>query len=174
MLKFLSRGSIRDNNNSEKPVSRAGTFDLSIGSWLRIITRLFQFVMALVVIGLYAQDIRRSVSNGSAPDAKWVYAVFVSSLSALFAVIFATPLVKSWMFFYIDAFIWFLWLVLFGIFGKMYIPANNDDGDKDVERMKRAAWIDLTNLLLWAGTAVYGAVVFWKWRKGRAMQGSSV
>jgi hypothetical protein len=44
---------------------------------------------------------------------------------------------------------------------------DNPNNDKGITRMKRAAWIDMVNMLLWLISAVYGAVIFYKWRKGR-------
>ena len=43
----------------------------------------------------------------------------------------------------------------------MYIK-ERPEGDKGVERMKNAVWVDLVNALLWLFSAV-GMLVFW-WR----------
>jgi hypothetical protein len=43
----------------------------------------------------------------------------------------------------------------------MYIK-ETPEGDKGVERMKNAVWVDLVNALLWLFSAV-GMLVFW-WR----------
>lgn len=165
MLNFLSKRTMK----GEKATAKTSLMsDFSIGGALRILMRLFQFIMGIVVIGLYAQDLHKARKAGKYVDSKWVYAVFCGSISALVALIFMLPIpmIKSWMFFYVDTLIWFFWVVLFGIFGKMYL--NEDPkGNAGIVRMKRAAWIDMTNMLLWFITSVYGAVIFWKWRKGR-------
>ena len=164
MLNFLSRnGTMR----GEKATTKTSLMsNMSIGGALRILLRFFQFVMGIVVIGLYAQDIHKVRKAGEKVDAKWSYAVFCGAISSLTALVFILPLVKSWVFFYVDALIWFFWVVLFGIFGKMFI--NKDPkGSSGITRMKRAAWIDMVNMLLWFISAVYGAFVFWKYRKGR-------
>ncbi|KAF2272391.1 uncharacterized protein EI97DRAFT_385984 [Westerdykella ornata] len=172
MLNFLSRRTMK----GEKATAKTSLLESwSPGGFLRATLRFFQFVMAVVVIGLYAQDLRKAQQQGKYADAKWVYAVFVGSLSAFLALVFALPLVKSWMFFYLDALVCFFWVVVFGIFGRMYLPLKPDDDEAardnspGVVRMKRAAWIDMTNMLLWFFSAVYGAFVFWKWRKERTV-----
>lgn len=139
---------------------------VSPGSTIRILLRLFQFVMSLTVIGLYAVDLDRARKAGSYIDSKWVWAVTCGSLGSITALAFMLPLVKAWFFFYIDALIFFCYLVAFGIFGKMYIP-ENPEGNKGIIRMKNAVWVLLTNMILWIATAGYGAVVFWKTRKAR-------
>lgn len=163
MLNFLSRRTMKGEKASVK-TSLAG--NLSIGSAVRILIRLFQFVMGIVVIGLYAQDLDRARKTGKYADPKWVYAVFCGSFGAFMSLVFMMPLIKSWMFFGVDILAYFFYLVLFGIFGKMYIK-ENPEGNKGIIRMKNAVWVDLANMFLWIGTAVYGAFVFWKARNAR-------
>jgi hypothetical protein len=57
-------------------------------------------------------------------------------------------------------------MALFGVFGKMYI-SEDAEGNSGITRMKHAVWVDLVNMLLWFMTAVYGAVVFVMYRRGR-------
>ncbi|KAF2264162.1 hypothetical protein CC78DRAFT_553644 [Lojkania enalia] len=150
--------------SGEKP---AQSSSINIGTILRLTLRLFQFVMGIVVIGLYAQDLKAARDQGKYVDSKWVWATFVGALSSFLAVVFSLPLIKSWWFFWIDALVWFFWLVVFGIFGKMYIK-EDPEGNKGIIRMKRAVWIDLVNLFLWLISACYGAFIFWKARKARS------
>jgi hypothetical protein len=140
--------------------------NISLGSALRILLRLFQFILGLVVIGLYAQDLDNARKAGVYMDSKWVWAVVCGSLGSLVSLIFMLPLVKAWFFFYIDAFVFLCYLIAFGIFGKMYI-SEDAEGNEGIKRMKRAVWVLLANMLLWLATAGYGAVVFWKTRKAR-------
>ncbi|KAF2469388.1 uncharacterized protein BDR25DRAFT_229148 [Lindgomyces ingoldianus] len=168
MLRFLGRKTMK----SEKSVAGSTSSNLSdwsIGSIARIITRLFQFVMGLTVIGLYAQDLVKAKSAHKYADPKWVYAVFCGAFGALTSVVFMLPLVKSWIFFGVDFLIFFFYMVLFGIFGKMYMQ-ENPEGNKGIIRMKRAAWIDMVNMLLWFGTAVWGLCMFFRARKERGRQ----
>jgi hypothetical protein len=163
MLKFLNRGSMK----GEKATARTSMFsDASPGSVARITIRLFQFVMGIVVIGLYAQDIAKAHKMEKYTDAKWAYATFCGATSAITAVVFMVPQVKAWLFFGADALIWFFYVVLFGIYGKMFIK-EDPEGDKGIVRMKRAAWIDMVNMVLWFITACYGGFIFYKYRKAR-------
>lgn len=41
-----------------------------------------------------------------------------------------------------------LWFIVFGIFGKIYIPGGHTGS------MNHAVWVDLLNMLLWLGTAI--------------------
>ncbi|KAK7515535.1 hypothetical protein IWZ03DRAFT_205855 [Phyllosticta citriasiana] len=140
--------------------SSSGTF----GLYLRIFTRLLQFVIGLTVCGLYGRDLHAAQKAGVYADSKWVYAVTVGGLSALSVLIYMIPIFKSATLFAWDWTLWLLWLVLFGLFGKMYI-AKNAEGDAGVQRMKNSVWVDLTGLLLWMSTAVYGTVAFWRARR---------
>lgn len=172
MLKFLGRGSMKGEKATAKTSILA---DVTPQGIARLVLRFFQFIMGIVVIGLYAQDLAKAAKAGKYADAKWVYAVFCGSISSIIAIVWMLPKIRSWFFFYIDAVVWFLWLVLFGIFGKMYI--NEDpEGNSGIIRMKRAAWIDMVNMLLWFITAAWGGWEFWRYRKqgtthtGRAPQ----
>lgn len=55
-----------------------------------------------------------------------------------------------------------LWTTLFGIFGKIYIPAHPTPRQTGQIRMKHAVWIDLINMLLWFVTLISGLVVMWR------------
>ncbi|KAF1943311.1 hypothetical protein EJ02DRAFT_141557 [Clathrospora elynae] len=140
--------------------------NLSVSSILRLLLRLFQFVLGLTVIGLYAVDLDRARKAHVYVDSKWVWAVVCGTLGALVSLLFMLPLIKAWFFFYVDAFVFLCYLIAFGIFGRMFIP-ENPEGNKGIIRMKHAVWVLLTNVFLWLGTAVAGAVVFWRSRKAR-------
>lgn len=56
-----------------------------------------------------------------------------------------------------------LWVALFGIFGRIYIPANPTPHQDGQIRMKNAVWIDLVNMILWFITATYSTLI---WLKG--------
>jgi hypothetical protein len=162
-LNFLTRRSIK---GEKATLGTSFWSHFSIGAAIRIFLRLFQFVLGLTVIGLYAVDLDRARKAGVYIDSKWVWSVVCGSLGAIVALLFMLPLLKAWFFFYVDAFVFLCYLVAFGIFGKMYIP-ENPEGNAGIIRMKNAVWVLLTNMLLWLMTAVYGAVVFWKNRKAR-------
>jgi hypothetical protein len=163
MLNFLSR---RTMKGEKVGLQTSLTNNFSIGGAALLLIRLFQFVMGIVVIGLYAQDLDRAHKAGKYADPKWVYATFCGSFGAFMALVFMMPFVKSFIFFGVDVLVFFFYLVLFGIFGKMYIK-ENAEGNKGIIRMKNAVWVDLANMILWLGTALYGAFVFWKARTSR-------
>jgi hypothetical protein len=138
---------------------------------LHLILRFFQFILALAVLGLYAQDLTAARKAGVYSDANWVYAVVVSTLSAIVAVVFMIPKVPWWRGGWIlDLCLLVLWIALFGDFGAKYIKANPENvghGDgPGIQRMKNAVWVDLVNLLLWLITSVWG-VAMWLWGRKR-------
>ncbi|KAL8940371.1 MAG: hypothetical protein Q9216_002842 [Gyalolechia sp. 2 TL-2023] len=113
--------------------------------------RFLQFVFAITVIGLYAQDLRKAHKLGKYTDSKWGYATATGTIGAVSALVLAI-----------------LFTALFGLFGNMYIH-ENAEGDGGIKRMKRAVWIDLINMLLWLITAVYGMVRFFFFRGGKSL-----
>ncbi|KAF2646336.1 hypothetical protein P280DRAFT_464589 [Massarina eburnea CBS 473.64] len=158
---FFKKGSMKGEKAGRSNQLAAS---LSFGGILRLIARFFQFVLGITIIGLYAIDLDRAHKAGVGYDSKWMYATVVGTLSAFIALVFMLPLVKAWFFFYVDLLIFILYLTAFGIFGKMYIK-EDPEGNKGIIRMKRAVWIQLVNMILWFGTAGYGAIIFWKERK---------
>lgn len=131
---------------------------------VRLVLRFFQFIMGIVIIGLYAQDLVRARKAGVGNDPKWMFATLTGAIASIWA--FAAVWLKSWFLFPVDFIVFLLYLVNFGIFGKMYIN-ENPEGDKGIVRMKHAVWIHLTNMFLWFITAVWGASVFLKERRAR-------
>ncbi|KAI9860548.1 MAG: hypothetical protein M1824_003073 [Vezdaea acicularis] len=134
-----------------------------VGMAFRFCIRLLQFVMGLAVVGLYGTDLNNARLHGIYADPKWTYATVISALSAITCTIYFVPLVKSYIAFGWDALLCLFWLVVFGIFGKMYIH-EDPEGDAGIQRMKNAVWIDLINFLLWLTTAIYGGVLFKRYR----------
>jgi len=131
------------------------------------ILRFFQLVLAVTVCGLYGVDLQNARNAGKYTDGRWVYAVVVGALSAFTALLYMIPFMMRIPFIFVwDIIILFFWIVLFGIFGKLYIN-ENAEGDSGVQRMKNAVWVDLTNLLLWLITAVLMAGHWWRSRTGR-------
>ena len=58
--------------------------------------RFLQLVFGVTVIGLYGVDLHAAHRERKYTDGKWGYAVAVGSMSAVTALIFAAPKVKSW------------------------------------------------------------------------------
>lgn len=137
------------------------------------ILRFFQFVLGVTVIGLYGQDVKHDTDT---IHDKCVFAVITGSLASITAVVYLLlpfvlkdrPLsVRTGL--HLPFLVWegvlvILWLVMFGMFGKMYIGNYSGVDGARVARMRHAVWVDLTELLLWAGTAGWS---FLRWWKGR-------
>ncbi|KAI4716260.1 hypothetical protein E4T48_07558 [Aureobasidium sp. EXF-10727] len=124
----------------------------SFGGYIRFVIRIFQFVLAITVIGLYGYDLDRARKAHVGADPKWTYAVVVGALSAISVFFF---LFKYTLRFFWDAVMLILWAVVFGIFGKMYINAHPTPHQQGQQRMKNAVWVDLANLILWFITFVW-------------------
>ncbi|KAI9892382.1 MAG: hypothetical protein M1814_001584 [Vezdaea aestivalis] len=133
------------------------------GASFRFFIRFMQFVMGLAVVGLYGTDVNKARQSGVGGDPKWVYALVIGTMSAFTSIIFSIPLVKSYLFFAWDACLFLFWLVIFGMFGKMYIP-EDAEGNAGITRMKHAVWVDLANMLMWLVTAIYGGFLFKRYR----------
>ncbi|KAL2001739.1 hypothetical protein VTN02DRAFT_1324 [Thermoascus thermophilus] len=136
--------------------------------------RFVQFAMALAVVGLYGQDVNLALQEKAYADPKWVYALVVSVLAALTALVLLallfllrTPLplrarpVVHFPLFLAEGVLCVLWLTLFGIFGKMYI-GEDPEGVPGIVRMKHAVWVDLANLGLWIASATWVGL---RWRR---------
>ncbi|USP77708.1 uncharacterized protein yc1106_04982 [Curvularia clavata] len=162
-FKFLSNSTLRGEKATLGTTLRASFTPTTI---LRLILRLFQFVMGLTVIGMYAVDLDNARKAHVYIDTKWVWAVVCGSLGSFVSLIFMLPFAKAWFFFAVDVVVFICFLVAFGIFGRMYI-GEDPEGNKGVTRMKNGVWVLLTNVVLWFITAVVGAALFWRARKAR-------
>ncbi|KAI1158332.1 hypothetical protein F5B18DRAFT_91355 [Nemania serpens] len=132
-------------------------------TWLRLAGRGLQLIFALVVVGLYGSRVSSDHSNGRPQAAQWVYALFVASLSAVTAVVFAIPqpFVKTARLFAWDFTLFVLWIASFGVFAVLFLRMPDDDAHKWYENtrvsvMRPAVWIDLVNAIFWLLTGSYG------------------
>ncbi|RYP70470.1 hypothetical protein DL769_004959 [Monosporascus sp. CRB-8-3] len=157
-----------------------GFFGMTISYILFSILHIFQFVLAVTVVGLYAVDLNRANEQGKYTDGKWVYAAVVGTLAAVTALLYLIPsilrfaAVPAW-----SLVLFVLWIALFGVFGGMYIR-EDPEGNDGVQRMKNAVWVDLANALLWLIDSVASAAYWWFHRErhsrftGRARLGRNV
>lgn len=126
------------------------------------VVHFLQFALAITVCGLYGVDLSRASKAGKYQDSKWIYAEVVGGISALTTLLYFVPhilrfaVVWAW-----NLILFILWIALFGVFGSMYIH-EDPEGNKDIQRMKNAVWVDLTSALLWLFLAL-GAFGYW-WR----------
>ena len=88
------------------------------GAAIRLVLRLFQFILALTVAGLYGVDLQHGDQADVKPDGKWVYAEVVAAMSAITCLIYGIPFFKSYWAFGWDWVLFILWTALFGLFGE--------------------------------------------------------
>lgn len=142
------------------------TYPHGLHSSLRLILRFFQFVLALTVCGLYGIDLHRAHDANVSADGKWVFAVVVGAASAV--LVFVYLLHWRWLV-VVDAVLFVLWTAVFGVFGRMYIPAHPTPRQGGQWRMKRAVWVDLVEMLLWFLTLASGVWVFFRGGRERTL-----
>ncbi|KAI0447188.1 hypothetical protein F4803DRAFT_546404 [Xylaria telfairii] len=124
-----------------------------------------QFILSIVVIGLYGTDVDHARKAGIYADGKWVYAVVVASISAVTNLLYIIPAILRLVVVPVWSFTLFLlWIILFGMFADMYIR-EDPEGNSDIQRMKNAVWVVLTNSLLWFIGTVAATWSWWFHRK---------
>lgn len=132
---------------------------------VNLFVRLCQLVGAIAVCVYYGRILGDAAKHNVPADSKWVLATAVGAISGLTAMVYmfwsvflefrAIAILFAW-----DTIMVLLWIVVSGIFGKMYI-GENPEMDEGIERMKVAVGFDLANMVLWMATASYcGYVVF--------------
>ncbi|KAI1366154.1 hypothetical protein F5Y08DRAFT_144493 [Xylaria arbuscula] len=132
-------------------------------TWMRFVGRGLQFIFALIVVGLYGSRVSSDHSHERSQAVQWVFALFVSSLSAITAVLFAIPqpFVKTARLFAWDFTLFILWIAAFGTFAVIFLRMPDDDAHKWYENtrvsvMRGAVWVDLVNAIFWLLTGGYG------------------
>ncbi|KAI6081323.1 hypothetical protein F4821DRAFT_31390 [Hypoxylon rubiginosum] len=132
--------------------------------WARWVARGIQFILALVVVGLYGTRVDRDRRHGDPQSPAWVYALFVAGVSCITCVLYAIPnpfskrLAPHRLFAW-DVTLFILWIAVFGAFAAIFLKREEDEYQgTSVAVMKCAVWVDLVNALLWMGTAAYGGV----------------
>lgn len=149
---------------AEKPEEPPSKIDLAL-KFVRTALRALQLLLALVVAGLYGGDLNRASKAGQDGPSEWIYATVVAGLSAVTALVFMIPFVKSHYAFSWDTVLFFLWVAVFGILGKKYLGV--DPLDDATQRMRNAVWVDLSSMVLWLTTASMGAFVWFKRRNAK-------
>ncbi|GAB1312383.1 MARVEL domain-containing protein [Madurella fahalii] len=141
---------------------------MTLGYLLFSVLHIAQFALAITVCALYGVELDRARKAGAHAEGKWVYAEVVGGLSALTAILYCIPfilrfaLVWAW-----NLILFILWIVLFGLFSRMYI--NQDvDGNADIQRMKNAVWVVLANAILWLIGTLAHFIYWWGHRERRS------
>ncbi|POS75271.1 hypothetical protein DHEL01_v206328 [Diaporthe helianthi] len=139
----------------------------------RWVVRGLQFILGLVIVGLYGHRVQKQRHAAQENDdahvsPEWVFGLIVAGLSSITAVVFAiaapfgavsnrckTARLFSW-----DLSLFLLWIVVFGILGAIFLHRDNDDSYKGSSTIveKGAVWVDLVNAILWLVSGTYGFV----------------
>lgn len=137
--------------------------------WLQLIASMFAVV-------LYTQHLNNAAKTDKGLPAKPVYAVVTGYTTCITATVYlllawwqkkhTNTLLESRTGWYLPLFVWewilvTLWSVVLGLFGKMYLGSKVGDSD-EIRKMKRAAWVDLANLILWVVTGSWKSLKWWK------------
>ncbi|KAL1595008.1 hypothetical protein SLS60_009692 [Paraconiothyrium brasiliense] len=148
------------NNASPKSTFRTAVYarlDNPLNNLFRLGIRIVQFVFSLGSGISYAIELAHG--HTSPP---FIYSQVVFALTMITLVIDALTLRSYRLTFIVESTICVLWLALFGVFYDIYFSgkASGMDYDgMDLERVKRAVWLNLINFLLWLASAVFSAVM---------------
>lgn len=74
-----------------------------IGVILRTALRVIQLIIALVIAGIYGQDLRKAHSTSEPADSRWVFAEVVAGLTIITTIVYLVPMIKSHKVFAWDA-----------------------------------------------------------------------
>lgn len=168
----------------------ANTVRSPLKTYLDIFLRLLQFSLGLTVIAMYGGDLRHQLHPSSDEkqgklDGRWLYAVItgcISSLTAnahlstMFFLRKRTPPSRraTWI---LPVFVWealvcLLWLVVFGIFGKLFLSSGQ--GQNCNGKMYRAVWVDLAGWAVWVIGMGWCGLRWWKRKAGASGEGKDV
>lgn len=139
--------------------------------WARVAVRSLQAVIAFAMVIVYAIRVGHDARNGNPQDPAWVYAVVVGGMSCITCLVYMipNPFFQSARLFVWDAILFILWIAVFGTFAGKFLKSEEDEIDGiSVTTMKVAVWFDLTECLLWLGTAIFGFVRALVGRKAEA------
>ncbi|KAI5863919.1 hypothetical protein GGS23DRAFT_566000 [Durotheca rogersii] len=132
-------------------------------TWLRWAARGIQFILAVIVCGLYGRRVDIDHRAGNAQSAAWVYALVVGGFSCVTCVFYGIPnpftRLQSHRLFAWDLVLFILWIAVFGTFAAIFLKRDDDEYEgTSVSLMKCAVWLDLVNCIFWLATGVYGCV----------------
>ncbi|KIW04477.1 uncharacterized protein PV09_04236 [Verruconis gallopava] len=151
-----------------------------LGVWLKVTFRFLQFVLGLVIFGVYCADIVNAKENYASPSAAWILASTLGGLNAVSALLYLLPFFHSYLFFWWDWIIVTLHAGIIGVFGKAFIahktPEQNPKVFKtlgpDFARERSTAYVDCGSGILWTATAVMSTVIYLKVKRLKSTDGS--
>lgn len=73
------------------------------GIILRTALRAIQMIIALVIAGIYGQDLREAHSANEPADSRWLFAEVVAGLSIITTIVYLVPMIKSAKYFAWDS-----------------------------------------------------------------------
>jgi hypothetical protein len=121
-----------------------------------MLIRITQLFLALAACVVYGTPLAATSQRHFYIDPRWVYVVVIAGISAFYAAFcLIAPFLRPWGFYVVDLLLGLGWMVVFGIFGKLYIP-EDAEGDRGIQRMKDLVWVDMCSMFLWFFTAVWG------------------
>ncbi|MCJ1263353.1 hypothetical protein MMC22_003223 [Lobaria immixta] len=127
--------------------------------------RLLQLVLALTVAGIYGNGVASANKPNGYDVTKWNYAVVIASFSAITSLVYVLPYVRRWVLWPWDFLLCVFWMAVLGIFARLYI-GDHPSGGSSSTQVKSAAFVDLTNMILWFVTGLCGAAMFVRTRYG--------
>lgn len=82
---------------------------------IHIILRVFEVICSVIVLGLVARFLHLVSQAGVSVDSRIVYAIVTASISTLFALVFIAPFIYAYLAFPMDAILFVMWIVVFGL-----------------------------------------------------------
>lgn len=135
----------------------------------RLVVRGLQFLLGIVIVGIYGERVRKGREDPEAASAAWVFGLIVSVAACFTALVFAVvaPLgavarrFKTHRLFGWDLTLFVLWITTFGVFAQIFLHRDDDASSykgASTTIEKGAMWLDLANSLLWLVSGVYGSL----------------
>ncbi|KAH4954979.1 hypothetical protein HBI18_203820 [Parastagonospora nodorum] len=127
-------------------------------SLFQVTFRFLQFAFALAAGISYAIEL--SHGNVSRPTT-FIYSQVVFGITLLFLIVDSTTVRTYRLTWMVEWTLVILWFVCFAVFYQAYLSdaVKQEYEGADVGRMKRAAWCDLINALLWFRSAIFSSTM---------------